>query len=151
MEMNTSGMPTQTNTTSWSKAAGILLIISGVISILTGIVFVMIATILPGIFSSMSSSMSQDQFPHNYSNYSAMIQNMSGIYVVCGIIIIVFAIFAILGGIMALQRKMWALALVGAILGLLSFGFFISSILSIIAIVLLAISKSDFDKTSTLP
>jgi cobalamin synthase len=46
---------------------------------------------------------------------------------------------------MALRRKMWALALVGSILGLFTFGFYgISSILSLVALIILAISRKEF-------
>ena len=67
------------------------------------------------------------------------------IIVVCGAIFIVLGIIELLGGIMALRRKMWALALVGSILGLFTFGFYgISSILSLVALIILAISRKEF-------
>lgn len=63
---------------------------------------------------------------------------------VCGAIFIIFGLIALLGGIMALQRKMWGLALVGSILGLLGLGLLIGSILALIGLILIAISKSEF-------
>jgi hypothetical protein len=67
------------------------------------------------------------------------------IILVCGGIEIVFGIIMILGGIMAIRRKMWALALVGAILGLFTFGFYgLSTILSLVAIIILAIARKEF-------
>ena len=51
-----------------------------------------------------------------------------------------------LGGIMAIRRKMWGLALVGSILGLFFLGWagFEASLMSFIALILLAISRSEF-------
>jgi hypothetical protein len=67
------------------------------------------------------------------------------IILVCGAIEIVFGILALLGGLMAIRRKMWALALVGSILGLFTFGFYgLSSILSFVALIILAISRKEF-------
>jgi hypothetical protein len=67
------------------------------------------------------------------------------IIAICGAIFIVLGIIELLGGIMALRRKMWALALVGSILGLFTFGFYgISSILSLVALIILAISRKEF-------
>jgi len=70
---------------------------------------------------------------------------LESILYVCGALIAIFSIFAILGGIMALQRKMWALALVGSILGIFSWGYFISSILCLIGMILIAVSKNEFN------
>ena len=71
---------------------------------------------------------------------------VAGILAVCGILIIVFSMFALLGGVMAVQRKMWGLALVGGILGLFAIGpFFLASLLSLIGLILVGISKDDFE------
>jgi len=71
---------------------------------------------------------------------------LSAIFLICGAIAIVFGIIAILGGIMAIRRKMWALALVGSILGLFFLGWagFEASLMSFIALILLAISRNEF-------
>ena len=50
-----------------------------------------------------------------------------------------------IGGIMGVQRKMWGLALVGGIFALLSMGpVFISSLLGLIGLILVAVSRQDF-------
>jgi len=67
------------------------------------------------------------------------------ILLVCGIIGITFSVLALLGGVMAIQRKMWGLALVGSILGLFILGpYGISSLLSLIALILIAITHREF-------
>ena len=69
---------------------------------------------------------------------------MAGMLIVCGVIGIIFSLIALLGGIMAVQRKNWAYALIGGILGLFTIGFFLGSILALIGLILVAVSKKDF-------
>jgi uncharacterized membrane protein HdeD (DUF308 family) len=72
-------------------------------------------------------------------------EEVSTLLLICGIIFIVFGILAIVGGISSITRKSWALALIGSILGLFTIGFyFTGSILSIISLILIAISKNEF-------
>ena len=79
------------------------------------------------------------------SSFASFIPGFETILLVCGLIGITFSAFALLGGIMAIQRKMWGLALVGSILGLFIIGpVFISSLLSLIALILIAITHREF-------
>jgi len=64
---------------------------------------------------------------------------------ICASVQILFAILGVIGGICAIQRKAWGMALVGSIFCMLSIGFFgISFILGLIGLILIAISKEDF-------
>ncbi|MEK6851013.1 MAG: hypothetical protein AABY30_00585, partial [Candidatus Thermoplasmatota archaeon] len=65
------------------------------------------------------------------------------IVICCGIEII-FSLIALIGGVFAIQRKMWGLGLAGGILGLLTWGFFIGSILALVGLILIAISRKEF-------
>jgi len=77
--------------------------------------------------------------------FAAMIPGVTAIIIVCGAIAIILSLLTLLGGVMAFRRKMWGLALLGSILGLFTFGFFgISSLLSFIALILVAISRNEF-------
>jgi hypothetical protein len=58
-----------------------------------------------------------------------------------GFLLLVFGIFAITGGIFALLRKAWGLALAGAICAILSPGWLIG----ILATIFVSISKNEFD------
>jgi len=66
--------------------------------------------------------------------------DVSGIFAVCGIIWILLSLIGLLGGIFAMQRKHFGLAIVGGIFSLL-FGFFI---FGLIGLILVAISKDEF-------
>jgi hypothetical protein len=62
-----------------------------------------------------------------------------GLLTSMGILTIILAILSLVGGIFALQRKMWGLALAGSI------GAFLTAIiLGIPAIILIALSKKEF-------
>lgn len=69
---------------------------------------------------------------------------VTGVIWICGAIGIILSLFALLGGIMSLLRKNWALALVGGILGLFTIGFIIGSVLSLVALILIAVSKKEY-------
>ena len=60
-----------------------------------------------------------------------------GFGVACGAIILVLGIVALLGGIFAIQRKNFALALIGGI-------FTVPSILGLVGLILIAVSKDEF-------
>ena len=64
----------------------------------------------------------------------------------CSIILVIFSVFALLGTITCLRRRNLDIAGVGSILGIFSFGFLmIGSILSIIAFILIMMSKEEFE------
>jgi hypothetical protein len=64
----------------------------------------------------------------------------------CSIILIIFSVFALIGAVACIQRKHFDVAVVGSLVGILSFGFFmIGSILCIIAFVIIIKSKEEFD------
>lgn len=67
-------------------------------------------------------------------------------FVVLAIIMLILAVISIIGGIFALQRRNWGLALAGAITSFLPF-----DLLGIVPIVLVALSKPEFDWVITPP
>lgn len=115
--------------TSRPLIAGILLIIAG----MEGIIMGGILAALGGTFAaSMGGLPGGEEF--------------GVLFVVCGIIFMIFGILALIGGIMSATRKNWTIALVGSIFGLFCLGliFFEASILSLVALILIAISKDEF-------
>lgn len=59
--------------------------------------------------------------------------------IACGAILLVFGLIALLGGIFCIQRKNYALALVGAI-----FSLFITLIFGILALIFVILAKDEF-------
>ena len=121
--------------------AGILLIISGVLSVVMWMglasmdVSLIGSTILPE-FESISSE---------YGSIAFSEESIKELFVICGSIGFFLSIITILGGIMSIKKQMWGVALAGGILGLFTIGpLFSSSILSLIGLILIIISKNEF-------
>jgi DNA-directed RNA polymerase subunit RPC12/RpoP len=60
-----------------------------------------------------------------------------GAGVLCGVVLIILGIISLLGGIFAIQRKNFAIALIGGI-------FVVPSILGLIGLILVAVAKDEF-------
>jgi hypothetical protein len=68
-----------------------------------------------------------------------------GFLLVCGALMTIFGLIALFGGILAIQKKAWAFTLVASIFAMISIGpAFISSILGLIGLILIVISKDEF-------
>jgi hypothetical protein len=112
--------------------AGILNLVVGSIRLL-GFFGVTIAIIVLKTSSYWWSQFEQDVYPMT-------LEFIVGILIVVAIFIFVAGVLSLLGGIYALQRKKWGLALAGSIVSV--FG---PIILGIPAIILTAMSKDEFD------
>ncbi len=72
----------------------------------------------------------------------SLIENIINI---CGALILIFGVFLLVGGIFAIKRIHWGFTLAASIIGIFSIGFqFVGSILSVIALILVFISKDEF-------
>ena len=128
--------------TSMPMIAGILLLLSGLLGILNGITFI---TIDQSTINSIITQMQSMNLPMTITE-----ETLRQIYMTCGATFIILSIFAILGGVVAIKRKLWGLALTGSILGLFTMGpLFSSSILAFIALIIIIIKRKEFQKTKT--
>ena len=64
----------------------------------------------------------------------------------CAGLMCLFGLIAVFGGYNAIKRGSVLLAIVGGILGILSIGFFIGALLSLIGIILVAVSHAEFSE-----
>jgi len=112
--------------------AGILLILAGVVGIVSWTPFVMgDESLIDFMFQNLGSEMNEEQ--------------IKNAFLACGSIGIILSVFAILGGILSFKRKNWKIAIVCSALGLLIIGqLLLSSILCLIATILLFFSKNEF-------
>ena len=62
----------------------------------------------------------------------------SGVIVGCGILVLLLGVIALLGGIFAIQKKHFGMAIIGGVL-------VIPSILGLIGLILVAVSKDSFE------
>lgn len=66
-------------------------------------------------------------------------------YILLGFILpLIFSTAAVIGGFSALHKKNYHLAVIGGVLGILSWGFYISSILSILGLLLILMANEEF-------
>jgi hypothetical protein len=112
--------PAPVKRTWMPTTAGILSIIAGAFQLLAGLV---IATIGAAFMSNMGMG------------------RFGGVGAAFGILVIIIGIVSLLGGIFSLQRKLWGLALAGAICSLF-LGWF--AIFGVLAIVFVSLSKKEF-------
>jgi len=142
-EKNVIGDPFQQPSSKNSKPliAGILLMIAGGLSIL---MWLSLAAIdVPFIETFIMPEL--ESMPPEYESFALSAEFIKELFVVCGTVGFFLSIFTILGGIMSVRRQLWGLVLAGGILGLFTIGpVFISSILSLIAIILVATSRNEF-------
>lgn len=115
---------------SYPLIAGILLIISGLLAILTAI----------------STAVLPDTLIESYfSSTNLEIETIKTFLQACIVILLILSIFSILGGILSIRKKLWGFALTAAILAIFTFGpLFASSVLAIISVILIIISKNEF-------
>lgn len=124
---------------SKATVGGILLIMSGIIALLLWFSIFAFNT------SILESAMENTQFQQLDQNIT--VQQITEVLNLCSIIGCILAVFPILGGIVTLRRKMWGLAVAGGIIGIFTIGpLFLSSILSLIGVILIGISKKEFIK-----
>ena len=134
-ERNSMQDPLQKNLSksSFPTIAGILLIIAGVLALISwiSVITMDVSMIDVSVFQELDSTITLEQIQE--------------ILVICGTIGCILSIIPILGGILALKRKLWGIALAGGIVGLFTIGpIFASSILALIGLILVATSKKEF-------
>jgi hypothetical protein len=125
--------------TSIPMIAGIFLIVAGILAMLSWIQVLMID--VTAIESMIDISQIQEMYP------DITPEMIAGFLSTCAIIGCVISVFPILGGILAIKRKLWGIPLACSIIGLFTIGIlFSSSGLSLIALILLIISRKEFQQ-----
>lgn len=111
--------------------AGILLIIAGLLGLFTW-----------SSALALDQSMIENVLPANAPITAEQLQSF---LTTCGIIGCILSVFTLAGGIVAVKRKAWGLAVIGGILGLFTIGpVLVGSIIALIGLILIAMSRKDF-------
>lgn len=119
------------------KVAGYLMIASA----LSGIVIALV--LLFGFWDVQSMLQTSEQVIGNDPQISN--QLFSTFLTVCSVMLLFFSALELTGAIFSFKRERWGIAVLGAFLGIFLIGvLFISTILSIIALVFLLMSKDEF-------
>lgn len=117
-----------TSNSSYPVVVGVLSIVSGALGIL-----ISAAIVLMAIFFWSAISIDTD-VPEDFPFFI-----LQAFYLGWGIVLLVLAVLAIIGGIFALQRRYWGMALTGSIASVLTF-----MPAGIVAVIFVALSKQDF-------
>ena len=114
-------------------AAGVLSIVSGVFGIFMGAGLILIAVFV-------TSLVSFEDYPYE----DLPLVFLESLFLGWGIFQLLLAILAGIGGIYALQRRHWGLALAGSIAAIL-----VAFPIGVVAVIFTALSKSEFDRKSS--
>jgi len=106
--------------------AGILNVIAGVFGLLGGLVLVVLGSVGSEFLAYLGCGMPQ------LAPFAFLLAT--------GVPLLILGILALIGGIYALRRKIWGLALAGSIATVL-----FSQLLGILAIIFIALSEEEFD------
>jgi hypothetical protein len=122
-------------------AAGVLSIISGVLEIIGGIWVI----VLGGLVGSLAGwgEMWQPWMGEMAPMFPDIMGMISTWAIIGGVILLVFGVIALVGGVHAIRRKRWGLALAGAIL---SFPFIpFGAILGLLAVIFVSLGRGEFE------
>lgn len=109
-------------------------------------IFLIIAGLL-GLFTwssalALDASMIENVLPPESPITAEQLQSF---LTTCGIIGCILSVFTLAGGIVAVKRKAWGLAIVGGILGLFTIGpALLGSVISLLGLIFLVMSRKDF-------
>ncbi len=125
------GGPPPTRRSGSPVAGGVLVIIAGILALVNAATFLTYtAADLEGTGVGLPSGVTWDE--------------IAGILKGCGVIEIVLGIVAIVGGVFAIQRRHFGLAIAGSLMGMFGFGLTFGALLGLIGLILIAISRKEF-------
>jgi len=124
-------MPAQTQKTWMPAVGGALVIVAGILAIAMG-----------AMYMTLDASDFEDLGVALPAEYTA--EDLAGMMTMCGAVLLVFAVIAIIGGVFGIRRKYFGLAIAGGVFGLLGIGFFVGSVLALVGLILLAVSRKEF-------
>lgn len=121
----------QRKTSNIPLIAGIFLIIAGLLGLFTW-----------SSALAIDPSMIENLLPPEQPITAEQLQSF---LTTCGIIGCILSVLTLAGGIVAVKRKAWGLAVVGGILGLFTIGpALLGSVISLIGLIFLILSRKDF-------
>jgi len=125
---------------------GILILITGVMGLITAIIIFGAAFITNSFFSDFASMFGEVEA--DAIGWASDIVKI--VLIVAGVIGLIFAIIAMVGGIFALKRRRFAMAVVGSVFALIvgaftPFFYYAGVVLAVVGLVLVAISHNEFE------
>jgi hypothetical protein len=118
----------------WSLVGGIMSIVSGGFGILGGLALMVVGVLFAGLMRLADSASSSRLTPEQFGTIFGLIYGGMGLF------LLLFGVLALVGGINAVKKKHWGLALAGAVGGTLSF-----FPVGVMAVVFTAMAKPEFE------
>jgi hypothetical protein len=110
---------------------GVFILISGILGLLTAVYLIWFGNFFISDYLDYG-------YYDDYDIYTT-------VFLVCGALMLIFSILALLGGVMAMTKKSWGMGIVGGIFALFTIGpLFLASILGLIGLIMVGVSKADF-------
>jgi hypothetical protein len=124
---------------NYPKVAGVLMIIN---ALANGLFYSLML-----LYISNSDMITQELIPNGLENTVALVQDYQTLFLAVLTIWLILCILLLIGGIFAIMKKRWGIALIGGIVGTFLFPLFyyLPSIVSIVAVILIAHSRSIFE------
>jgi hypothetical protein len=116
-----------------AKIGGILSIVAGSMGALSALAVIVFSVFIGFVVGG-------EVYYDNYYATNNMLSLVMVVYIICGVIGIIVSVLAVTGGIFALRKKNWGLALAGSIAGVLAF-----FPCGVAAVIFTAMSKPEFD------
>lgn len=113
--------------------AGLLMIGSAVLAVVMGIQYLI-----------MDSSEIESILPTLPEGVT--IEDIMDMLRACGVVVMIFGAIAVLGSVMAITRQKFGLAVAGSVFAILGYGYLVGSLLGIVALIILILSKDEFKK-----
>ena len=116
-----------------------------VISLIGGIL-ILVAGIMGLALGAILLTIDLDQLDQYGIDVVGATDILEDIMTICGSILVIFGLIAVLGGAFGVMRKHFGLVVLGGVFGLLCLGpWFAGSILALIGLVLVLVAKKDFE------
>jgi hypothetical protein len=125
-----------------ATVGGILSIAASIIGILTGLFFLFYPLLLKSLFNDLS----QDMTSADSQAFDQVMGMMMFIFIAVFLFYLIIGILGIIGGVCAIKKQKFGLALAGAIASSISFYY-----LGIVAVVLVSMAQSEFNKPVCTP
>lgn len=118
---------------TWKPVVGgVLIIVAGILALAMG-----------AMYMAMDASYLEDMGVDFGSDLTA--EDLEAALTGCGVVLFIFAAIAFIGGFFGIRRKHFVVAIIGGIFGLLGVGFLLGSLLALVGLILVAVSRDEFD------
>lgn len=113
---------------------------------LVGGILILIAGLLGLVMGAILLAIDVDELDQWGVDVVGVTDVIEDILTICGSILVIFGLIAILGGAFGVMRKHFGLVILGGVFGLLCIGpYGLASILGLVGLILVAVAKKDFD------